>query len=178
LVFDMATSVVARGNLIQAISDGDTTIPDGWAIGPDGKPTNNPHHALKGAMLPVAGHKGVGLSMMVQILAGSLTASMTADSAKTRGATSSAGNVSAFLMVINPSLVVGKAAFDTHVEKWVSTYLSAGGKEARYPGQRAGEMEAQRTISGIPIPSSTLNDLRKAGASVGVQFDLSPISQS
>lgn len=176
LVFDMATSVVARGNLIQAISDGATMIPDGWAIGPDGKPTNDPHRALKGAMLPVAGHKGIGLAMMVQVLAGSLTASTTADSAVTHGATSSAGNVSAFLMVINPDLVVGKVAFDAHMERWVSAYLSAGGTAGRYPGQRASETEAGRAVSGIPISTSTLSDLRKAGASAGVPFDLTTMS--
>ncbi|HEY4193531.1 MAG TPA: Ldh family oxidoreductase [Mesorhizobium sp.] len=171
LVFDMATSVVARGNLLQAISDGKTTIPDGWAIGPDGKPTNDPQLALQGAMRPVAGHKGVGIAMMVQVLAGSLTGSLTADSAATHGATSSAGNVSAFLMVINPQSVIGREAFDAHVAQWIGTYLSASGEGSRYPGQRASETEAIRETSGIPIPASTFEQLRKVGFSVGVPFE-------
>jgi len=172
LVFDMATSVVARGNLIQAISDGKTSIPDGWAIGPDGEATLDPQRALQGAMLPVAGHKGVGLAMMVQVLAGSLTGSMTADSAASHGATSSAGNVSAFLMVLNPALIVGQDEFDNHMERWVSTYLSASGEQSRYPGQRAAEYEIKRKAAGIPIPLSTLGELEKVGKAVGVAFDL------
>jgi len=172
LVFDMATSVVARGNLIQAISDGKETIPDGWAIGPDGEGTLDPQRALQGAMLPVAGHKGIGLAMMVQVLAGSLTGSMTADSAASHGATSSAGNVSAFLMVMNPARIVGQDAFDNHVERWIATYVSASGEQGRYPGQRAAEYETRRKTAGIPIPSSTLGQLKKVGKSVGVAFDL------
>jgi len=172
LVFDMATSVVARGHLIQAISDGKKIIPDGWAIGPDGKETADPQRALEGAMLPVANHKGIGLAMMVQVLAGSLTGSMTADSAASHGATSSAGNVSAFLMVMNPARIVGRDEFDSHVERWISTYLSASGAQSRYPGQRAAEYEAKRRVAGIPIPFSTLGQLEKVGTSVGVPFDL------
>jgi LDH2 family malate/lactate/ureidoglycolate dehydrogenase len=175
LVFDMATSVVARGNLIQAVSDGKKTIPDGWAIGPDGEVTLDPQRALQGAMLPVAGHKGIGLAMMVQVLAGSLTGSMTADSAASHGATSSAGNVSGFLMVINPARVVGQDAFDNHVEGWISTYLSGSGPNSRYPGQRADEYETKRKVAGIPIPLSTQGELEKVGKSVGVAFDLPTI---
>ncbi len=93
---------------------------------------------------PVAGHKGIGLAMMVQILAGSLSASRTAESAATFGATSAAGNVSAFLLVINPDRVVGRAAFDAHVAQWLTTYTAASGEEARYPGERASLCEVER----------------------------------
>ena len=62
LVFDMATSVVARGNVIAASRE-KAPIPLGWAIGPDGAPTTDPDVALLGSMLPIAGHKGIGLAM-------------------------------------------------------------------------------------------------------------------
>jgi LDH2 family malate/lactate/ureidoglycolate dehydrogenase len=173
LVFDMATSVVARGNVLQAARD-KLQIPEGWSIGPDGAPTTDPQVALKGAMLPVAGHKGIGLAMLVQVLAGSLSGSESAESAASFGAASSAGNVSAFLLVINPDRVIGRAAFDAHVAQWLSTYTDASGADARYPGERAAACEVERTRDGIPLPMGVVAELRKVGELVGVPFDLVP----
>lgn len=178
MVFDMATSIVARGNVLQAARD-KTPIPEGWAIGPNGGPTTDPLVALQGAMLPVAGHKGIGLAMMVQILAGSLAASRSAESAAGFNATratgnSSAGNVGAFLMVINPDRVVGRAAFDAHVAQWLAAYASASGGEARYPGERASLCEAERRQDGIPLTLGAVAELRKVGTLVGLEFDLAP----
>ncbi len=176
LVFDMATSVVARGNVLQAIKDGETTIPNHWATGPDGKITDDPQQALKGAMLAIAGHKGIGLAMLVQVLAGSLTGSTTAASAAQHGATSSAGNVSAFALIVNPDLLVGHAAFDGHMRAWLETYLTASGSASRYPGQRAAECESERFETGIPVAESIINELKKAGEMVNFSFDLQPLS--
>ncbi|MCA1179763.1 MULTISPECIES: Ldh family oxidoreductase [unclassified Pantoea] len=176
LVFDMATSVVARGNVLQAIKDGQERIPDDWATGPDGAITSDPQMALQGAMLPVAGHKGIGLAMMVQVLAGSLTASATAASAAQHSATSSAGNVSAFILVINPALLIGQQSFDEHMRNWLDTYLQASGQASRYPGQRANECEQKRREFGIPVAASIVAELRKAGEITGHPFNLQPLT--
>ena len=174
LVFDMATSVVARGNVLQAVRDKRSALPSGWAIGPDGEPTTDPQEALKGAMLPISDHKGIGLAMMVQVLAGSLSASTTAQSAALHSAMSSAGNVSAFVMVLNPDLVVGRKAYDAHMTAWIDMYRSASGQTGRYPGERAAESETQRQASGIPLSASVLAELGKAGKLAGVPFSLIP----
>lgn len=176
LVFDMATSVVARGNVLQAIKDGQETIPADWATGPDGALTSDPRKALQGAMLPVAGHKGIGLAMLVQVLAGSLTASATASSAAQHGATSSAGNVSAFILVINPALLIGQQPFDEHMRNWLDTYLQASGEASRYPGQRASECEQERLKFGIPVAASIVAELKKAGELAGHPFNVPPLT--
>ncbi|GAA4326127.1 Ldh family oxidoreductase [Pigmentiphaga soli] len=175
LVVDMATSVVARGNVLQAVRDGAVEIPLDWAIGPDGQPTTDPQQALKGAMQPIAGHKGVGLAMMVQVLAGSLSGSATAASAAAHGATSSAGNVSAFLLVIDPAQVIGRVAFDDHMAAWLGTYLEAAGPSGRYPGQRAAQCEADRAVGGIPVPAGIVRELERAGEIAGLPFDVAPL---
>ena len=46
------------------------SIPDTWAVDKHGEPTADPFEVA--ALLPVAGPKGYGLMMMVDILAGSL----------------------------------------------------------------------------------------------------------
>jgi LDH2 family malate/lactate/ureidoglycolate dehydrogenase len=67
IVLDMACSVAARGKIIVAAKD-NTSIPDDWATGPDGRPTSDPVEALKGFMLPVGGPKGYSLTLVVGLL--------------------------------------------------------------------------------------------------------------
>jgi LDH2 family malate/lactate/ureidoglycolate dehydrogenase len=67
VVVDMATSVVARGNIIMAARQG-KPIPEGWAIDAQGHPTTDAQAALAGAVLPMAGAKGYALALMIEIL--------------------------------------------------------------------------------------------------------------
>jgi len=172
LVFDIAASGVARGNVLAAAREG-REIPPGWAIDAEGRPTTDPKAALAGAMLPMAGHKGIGLAMMVQCLAGSLTGALPASvTGSTPG--SAPARVGAFLFVANPDLVAGRAAYDAHMAGWLDHYLRASGPEGRYPGWRAAALEAERWREGIPLPEGVVAELREAGQAAGVDFDVLP----
>jgi len=173
LVFDMASSVVARGRVMAAAREERPSIPTQWALAPDGQPTTDPALALQGAMRPMAGHKGIGLAMMVACLAGSLNESAAAVTRNEQGTVSkgSAGGVGAFFLVINPALFTGQVAFDAHVADWLGHYLTASGCEARYPGLRQAQCEAQRREIGIPVSSALAAELRATGRQVGVMFE-------
>ncbi|MGD0739729.1 MAG: Ldh family oxidoreductase, partial [Terracidiphilus sp.] len=69
---DLATSGVARGNIIAAQKKGQS-IPQGWALDPDGNPTTDASQALLGTVLTMAGHKGYALAMMVELFSGVLS---------------------------------------------------------------------------------------------------------
>ena len=69
LSFDMATTVQAWGKILDARSR-DKPIPEDWAVDDQGRPTTDPHEVA--ALLPVAGPKGYGLGMMVDVLSGVL----------------------------------------------------------------------------------------------------------
>lgn len=71
LVADVSPARVTYGSLINAKLNG-ASIEPGAAIGPDGAPTTDPAQALKGAMLPIADHKGSALAFLVQVMAGAL----------------------------------------------------------------------------------------------------------
>lgn len=172
LVFDMAHSVVARGHLMAAVREGRTAVPIEWAIGPDGEPTTDPLRVLQGAMQPVAGYKGLGMAMLVECLAGSLSDPAAARSAVPGDAGGSAGNVSAFLLVFNPAFAVGQAAFESNVQAWLATYVDASGPEARYPGQRQAACESLRLRTGVPLPAGLLAELRALGTQRGLPFAL------
>lgn len=69
---DMATSVAARGYILLAAAKGEA-VPTGWAIDREGQPTTDAEEALAGTVLPMAGHKGYALALMVELLSGMLT---------------------------------------------------------------------------------------------------------
>ncbi|MBH62102.1 MAG: lactate dehydrogenase [Alphaproteobacteria bacterium] len=172
LIFDMATCVTSRGRVLMANRAG-RDIPEGWAIGPDGEPTTDAEQALLGAMLPVGGPKGIGLAMMVECLAASLSGTFAPAMQGAQPAIGSATmHVGAFFFVANPERVVGRDTFERHIDGWVSQYLSATGDDARLPGQRAAATERERTANGIPIPPEIIAELREVGDKVGESFDV------
>ncbi|PTN49856.1 hypothetical protein DAI43_20740 [Achromobacter xylosoxidans] len=71
LVFDMACSVAARGHILLAAREG-RDIPADWALDGAGQSTTAADAALEGALLPMSGHKGMGLAIMAECLAGAL----------------------------------------------------------------------------------------------------------
>lgn len=72
IVFDAACSAVAQGKIIVANINGQK-IPDNWALDPKGNPTTDPAEALKGFLLPMAGPKGYGIAVVMEILAAVLS---------------------------------------------------------------------------------------------------------
>jgi len=71
-ILDMAISVAARAKIRNALKRGDP-IPGDWATDAQGKPTTDPKAALDGFLLPIGGHKGYGLALVVDLFAGLLS---------------------------------------------------------------------------------------------------------
>ncbi|CAL4065663.1 unnamed protein product [Meganyctiphanes norvegica] len=80
-VLDMATCTAAAGKIEIQNRKGEP-LPDGWAMGTDGKVTTDPKEAMKAsALLPLggdelhSGYKGYGLAMMVEVFCGIMAGS-------------------------------------------------------------------------------------------------------
>jgi len=74
VVYDMATSAMAMGNVMIAARDGHK-VPLGTGLNKDGKETTNPKEITKGSggvLLPFGGYKGSAISLMVELLSGAL----------------------------------------------------------------------------------------------------------
>lgn len=70
---DIATSIVAVSKIFSAKASG-TTIPDNWIADRNGKPTTDPNdYPERATILPMAGHKGYGIALLIEILCGVLT---------------------------------------------------------------------------------------------------------
>lgn len=72
VLLDMALSVVARAKIRNAARRGEA-IPATWATDKDGRPTADAQAALDGFLLPIGGHKGYGLALIVDLFAGLLS---------------------------------------------------------------------------------------------------------
>src|SRR4029077_6732479 len=71
VVLDMATTVAAYGKVKAKAKRGEP-MPEGWMIDRQGRPLTDPKRAGEGCLLPIGGHKGYGLALIVGLLAGTL----------------------------------------------------------------------------------------------------------
>src|SRR5438270_8696252 len=72
IVEDLSLSKVARGSILTAIQKGES-IPEGWALDTNGRPTTDARAGLAGTMVPLGDAKGTALALMVELLAAGLT---------------------------------------------------------------------------------------------------------
>ena len=101
--FDFATSAVAFGTITMAAARGET-IPEGWAVDAAGNPTTDPSAAVAGSMLSAGGHKGYGIGLLVEILAGALTGSnLSADIPPLKTPEGPPHNIGQHYLVIDPT---------------------------------------------------------------------------
>lgn len=137
--FDMATTVQAWGKILDAKSAG-RSIPDTWAVDEDGHPTTDPHKV--NALVPIAGAKGYGLMMMVDILSGVLLGVPAGKHVSSMYHDLSEGRQLGHLhIVINPAFFCGLDEFKRHMSE-VLDELSAvkpgpGFDRVYFPGERA-----------------------------------------
>lgn len=160
IVFDMATSVQAWGKILDARSK-NKAIPDTWAVNKKGLPTTDPFDI--GGLLPIAGPKGYGLMMMVDILAGTLlglpfgdeVSSMYTDLTKGR-------DLGQMFIFIDPSrfidLNVFKASVSTLKHKLSTAQPAEGVERVYYPGEIS-QINNEKYAQGVPVEENIYNYL-------------------
>jgi LDH2 family malate/lactate/ureidoglycolate dehydrogenase len=114
-------------------------------------------------LLPSGGHKGMGLAMFVEVLAGSLTGNQPGKQGSGKIMPPEFGG---FLLILNPELIAG-AEYAPHIADWIDVYLAAS-DGMRLPGSRADQSERERTKSGIPIAPGVFADLARVADKLGV----------
>jgi LDH2 family malate/lactate/ureidoglycolate dehydrogenase len=173
---DLATSIVARGNIIAANKQ-KKPIPEGWALDIDGKPTTDAAEALKGTVLTMAGHKGYALALMVEALSGVLSGaavgpaigSMYKDMDRPQG-------VGHFLFLLDISAFMPEQEFRSRMDAMVDAIKGCrkrpGVSEILVPGERSGRVAAKSAKEGIPVEPATLAEIQKLCEELKVPFVL------
>jgi len=157
MIFDMATSVMARGEVGVAARDGHM-LPEGVGVDANGNPTTDPNEILKGALMTFGGYKGSSLSMMVELMAGAMTGeSFSFEAAKRDNNDGGPPQGGEFLMAIDPSLVRGDAGWSDHAEGFFDKIYEQDG--ARLPGDRRILNRAKHDTHGVEVSQITLDKI-------------------
>lgn len=168
LLLDITASVIPEGKVKVALNKG-IPLPEGAAIDAQGRPTRNPRDYYgppPGALLPSGGHKGAGLCMMIDLLAGALTGGGAADP-RVEGR----GN-NLLSLYVDPDRLAGGdalAAAARDLSDWVNsaTPIESGGAVLS-PGDYEARQRADREARGVPLDAETWRQLIDAGAARGL----------
>ena len=171
----VATTTAAAGKLELAARQG-KSIPAGWALNEQAEATLDPRMAQKARrLLPLGGsreggsHKGYGLAILVEILCGVLTGTMTALNADQdpRGHFFGAIRVDTFRPVAE-----FKRDMDRLIRELKSTPPIEGQERVYVAGEIEFETAEERAERGIPLLPSVLKGLREVSEHMGVPYDL------
>jgi L-2-hydroxycarboxylate dehydrogenase (NAD+) len=173
-VMDLATSTAARRKIRQAMEHGQP-IPEGWAIGSDGRPTTDAQAAIEGVSLPFGGAKGSAISMLVDILAGALSGAEFAGGVVSFvNAIGREAGCGAFFIAFKVEAFMAldefKARMDTLIDRVHALEPAAGFDAVRVPGERGAHLTAARRHAGIPLAPGVIDQLSRLGATHGVAF--------
>ena len=154
ILFDMSTAAITNGDLLVAMREGGT-IAEGIAFDPEGEPTTDADAALKGSVRPFGGHKGFGLALITQILAGALVNAATIPFPGT--------NYGLLIIAIDPTTFVPLTQFKTEVDKLIARLKEnrreTGITEILIPGERAYRQRAAHLANGIDLDDTLLSQL-------------------
>jgi uncharacterized oxidoreductase len=174
VVLDIATSVVPEGRIRQLRNSGEAAS-EGWIIDSEGNSTTDPadfYGPPKGAILPLggaAGHKGFGLSLIVDLLAGGLS---TAGCCRADAPDEPAGD-GVLTMVIDVSSFTPLEDYEKSVNELVDYVKSSkpapGFREVLVPGEPESRAREKRLKEGISIDDETWSQIRKTAVQLGVE---------
>lgn len=171
IIVDFATSRWAVGKVRVAMNKGEA-VPPGILLDSRGLPTTEAAALFgspAGAIVNFGEHKGWGLSLACEILAGALTGGKTQSGPRTRDAVLN----SMFSVLISPE------ALGTHdhlaaevdaVVRWVQSEMNNAGPLVRLPGEPERETKARRLREGIPLDAATWQEIVAAAEQAGVRI--------
>lgn len=177
---DIALSTVAGTKIYAAQVEG-RPIPDNWMVDDDGLPTTDPTgFPVRGAQVPMAGHKGYGLAVLVEVLTAVLTGAAITRQVKSwvldipeptnEGHAFIAIDVAAMM-----PLPLFQARMDDLIREIREAPKAKGATRIYLPGEMEWERREIALAQGMVMPAYVIESLRGLAADVGLdpaQFNL------
>ena len=166
LLLDMSTAAVALGK-VMAARDAGKPIPPDWGVDTNGVATTDP--AQVKAVLPMAGPKGSGLSLMIEVLVsllgGNPLISVALNEKRDAG-------FNGLVIAIDPKAFGLDMPFEDEIERLTNAIQALppaeGVDQVRLPGERGFDLAEKRIGDGIPIASGTVARLIEEAAKHGI----------
>lgn len=173
LMMDGSTSMAA-GNKVRIYLDKGLSIPAGWVIDRDGNDSTQPIDLVEegGALLPLgasSGHKGYGLAVMVEALAGLLTGASTRFLAENRR-----GGNGVLFIAIDPTAFIDLDQYQGQIEALCASLKATpprfAGGEVLLPGEPEARARADRLAHGVALTDGNWQALTTLAGDLGVSL--------
>ena len=166
ILLDMSIATVAGGKVYAARQRGES-IPTGWIVGPDGQPTTDANlYPQTASLVPMAGHKGYGLALLIETLSALLSGAAVTHSVGNWifGDLAQPTNHGAAFIAIDVATIMEPAKFAARVDALIDEIhaapVAAGAQRIYVPGEMEWERRRRAIASGIPLPSDVVDSLR------------------
>ncbi len=176
MILDMSCCTIAEGKLKVALNKG-VDVPENCIIDSKGQPTTDPkvfYGNPPGAILSIAGHKGYGLGIITEILAGALTGGGASNPANANRL----GN-GMLSIYIDPKFFQDDQTFGAEVDRfieWVkSSEKAQPGGEILMPGEIEENTKAKRLRDGIELDGNTWKAITDTCRSLNVPVENMPV---
>jgi ureidoglycolate dehydrogenase (NAD+) len=172
ILLDIATSAVAVSKIFAARSFGNP-IPESWMVDELGLPTTDPTKIDRGALQPMAGHKGYGLALLVEVLSAALTGSAMLSSVQSWALDlPNPSNQGHAFIVVNPVVFLPIDAFKERVDAIADEIKSApkaqGSEHIYLPGEIEWEKRSKALNEGIQLPADVIESLHGLALDLGM----------
>ncbi|HUX19224.1 MAG TPA: Ldh family oxidoreductase [Acidithiobacillus sp.] len=171
---DIALSTVAGTRIYNAQLEG-KTIPDNWMVDDEGLPTTDPSgFPTRGAQLPMAGHKGYGLAVLVEALSAVLTGAAIASQVKSWVLdTPEPTDEGHAFMALDVAAMMPPEIFQARMEGFIREIREApkamGAERIFLPGEMEWERREAALAQGMIMPAYVLESLRGLAVDVGLE---------
>lgn len=153
VLIDQSASVIAKSEIMKRARER-LPIPAGWALDPDGNPTTDPEIALKGSMAPTGGYKGVGVALMVEIMAAAMTgATLGVDASPFSGTRGGPPKTGQFFLAVDPG-ATSSGLFAERLGALVAELRDQPG--ARIPGDGRAAASRRAAAEGVTVDPAIL----------------------
>lgn len=167
VTLDMSTAAVALGK-VMAAKDAGQPLQPGWAIDEAGAETTDPNRVA--ALLPMAGAKGSGLSLMIEILTSVLAGNAVIGPVLLGR---KKGGFNGVVIAIDPAAFGPREVFAEGMAELVEAIHGLppadGVASVLLPGERGAATARQRAAEGVPLAAGTAKRLAETATRLGVQ---------
>jgi LDH2 family malate/lactate/ureidoglycolate dehydrogenase len=171
IVYDAAFSGSAHGK-IRVYQQKGLTLPEGWALDREGRPTTDPAAAIDGLLLPIGGFKGAGLAMIMGVLSSMLSGAAYGTELGDMETGPKAGQDGHFVAAIRISAFEDVNRFKSRVDRAIqqihASRLAPGFDRIYASGEKEFLTEQDYRKNGIPLNAVTLRDLQRTARDLGI----------
>ncbi|TIT33946.1 MAG: Ldh family oxidoreductase, partial [Mesorhizobium sp.] len=183
ILLDVAMSVAPRGKIGLSVAEG-SPLPPGWILDRSGRPSTDLGDLAAGLGVPIGGHKGYGLALVMEVLAGVLSgAGFGSDHHQDRLRESAqAPDYGHFFMALDPQRFMPASEFTERVDRLIEQTRNGeraeGATEILIPGEMELRAREESLREGVRLRSSTYRALVAYGRKAKLDAELSAVTEN